>query len=253
MKISLCIISLNEEANLRRCLTSVALVVDEIIVVDSGSTDGTEGVAREFGARWVHQDWLGFVKQKNHVLSLASHDWILSLDADEALSADLFSELLSVKEVRFPDGITGFSFPRCVLYEGKWIRHGDWYPDRLVRLFKNGVAKFAGGKVHERLELDGTVQELEGELEHHSFRDAADHWARCETYAQLWAEMKHEEGRTAHRLDGPIHAAVRWLRGYLFRGGFLDGAQGWQIARFNAREVNLKYRLLRQMNIAARG
>jgi hypothetical protein len=184
---------------------------------------------------------------------LASHDWILSLDADEALSADLFSELLSVKEVRFPDGITGFSFPRCVLYEGKWIRHGDWYPDRLVRLFKNGVAKFAGGKVHERLELDGTVQELEGELEHHSFRDAADHWARCETYAQLWAEMKHEEGRTAHRLDGPIHAAVRWLRGYLFRGGFLDGAQGWQIARFNAREVNLKYRLLRQMNIAARG
>ena len=106
MKISLCIITKNEEANLRRCLTSVALVVDEIIVVDSGSTDGTEAVAREFGARWVHQDWLGFVAQKNFVLSLASHDWILSLDADEALSADLFSELLSVKEVRFPDGIT---------------------------------------------------------------------------------------------------------------------------------------------------
>ncbi len=252
MKISLCIITKNEEANLRRCLTSAALVVDEIIVVDSGSADGTEGVAREFGARWVHQDWLGFVKQKNHALSLASHDWVLSLDADEALSADLFSELLSVKEVRFPDGITGFSFPRCVFYEGKWIRRGDWYPDRLVRLFKNGEAQFAGGKVHERLELDGTAQKLEGELEHHSFSDAADHWARCETYARLWAEMKHDEGHTAHRLDGPIHAAVRWLRGYLFRGGFLDGAQGWQIARLNAREVNLKYRLLRQMNIAAR-
>ena len=253
MKISLCIITLNEEANLRRCLTSVALVADEIVVVDSGSVDGTESVAREFGARWVHQDWLGFVAQKNFALSLASHDWILSLDADEALSADLFSELLSVKEVRFPEGITGFSFPRCVLYEGKWIRHGDWYPDRLVRLFKNGVAKFAGGKVHERLELEGTVQALEGELEHHSFLDAADHWARCETYARLWAEMKFEEGQRAHRLDGPIHAVVRWVRGYLFRGGFLDGARGWQIARLNAREVNLKYRLLRQMNIAARG
>jgi glycosyltransferase involved in cell wall biosynthesis len=253
MKISLCIITLNEEVNLRRCLTNAALLADEIIVVDSGSTDGTEQVAREFGAQWVHQDWLGFVAQKNHVLSLANHDWILSLDADEALSADLFSELLSVKEVRFPDGITGFSFPRCVLYEGKWIRHGDWYPDRLVRLFQKGSAKFAGGKVHERLELEGTVQELEGELEHHSFLDAADHWARCETYAQLWAEMKHEEGQKAHRLDGPIHAGVRWVRGYLFRGGFLDGAQGRQIARLTAREVNLKYRLLRQMNIAARG
>jgi glycosyltransferase involved in cell wall biosynthesis len=252
MKISLCIITLNEEANLRRCLASVALVVDEIVVVDSGSVDGTESVAREFGARWVHQDWLGYVKQKNHALSLASHDWILSLDADEALSADLFTELLLVKEVRFPEGIIGFSFPRCVLYEDKWIRRGDWYPDRLVRLFKSGMGKFAGGKVHERLELKGKVQELEGELEHHSFRDVADHWARCETYARLWAEMKFEEGQKAHRLDGPIHAAIRWVRGYLFRGGFLDGAQGWQIARLNSREVNLKYQLLRQMNIAAR-
>ena len=95
MKISLCIITLNEEVNLPRCLTSVALVVDEIIVVDSGSADGTEGVAREFGARWVHQDWLGFVKQKNFALSLASHDWVLSLDADEALSPDLFSSSVS--------------------------------------------------------------------------------------------------------------------------------------------------------------
>ena len=252
MKISLCIITLNEEANLRRCLTSVALVVDEIIVVDSGSTDGPGGVAREFGARWVHQDWLGVVAQKNHALSLASHDWVLSLDADEALSVDLFSELLSVKEVRFPEEVSGFSFPRCVLYEGKWIRRGDWYPDRLVRLFKNGMGNFAGGKVHERLELEGPVQELEGELEHHSFRDAADHWSRCETYAQLWAEMKFEEGQEANRLDGPIHAAIRWVRGYLLRGGFLDGAQGWQIARLNSREGNLKYQRLWQMNIAAR-
>ena len=200
----------------------------------------------------MHQDWLGFVAQKNHALSLASHDWVLSLDADEALSGDLFSELLSVKEVRFPDEISGFSMPRCVFYEGKWIRRGDWYPDRLIRLFKNGAAKFAGGKVHERLELEGEVQNLEGEMEHHSFADAADHWARCEKYARLWAEMKSEEGQKADWLDGPAHAIVRWLRGYLFRGGFLDGAQGWQIAKLNAREVNLKYRLLRQMNIAAR-
>ncbi len=252
MKISLCIITKDEEANLRRCLRSAALVVDEIVVVDSGSTDGTEEVAKEFGACWVHQDWLGFVAQKNFALSLASHEWVLSLDADEALSADLFSELLSVKEVRFPPEIQGFSMPRCVLYEGKWIRHGDWYPDRLVRLFKKGAAHFAGGKVHERLELEGAVQELEGELEHHSFRDAADHLARCKKYARLWAEMKHEEHQSASSWDGPVHAAVRWVRGYLLRGGFLDGAQGWRIAKFNAHEVNLKYALLRQMNIAVR-
>ncbi len=245
MKISFCLITLNEEANLARCLKSCADLDDEIVIVDSGSTDGTEKIAREFGARWQQQDWPGYVAQKNLALSLAAHDWVFSLDADEELSPALREEVRALKQAGPPAEAAGFSMPRCVLYEGRWIRHGDWYPDRLVRLFRRDRARFAGGKVHERLEITGPIRALQGELHHYSFRDAADHWARCQHYARLWAETRREQGKTASPVAPYCHAAGRWLRGYLLRGGFLDGRQGWRIAAFNAREVYLKYRLLR--------
>lgn len=246
MKISFCLITLNEEANLRRCLQSCAGLADEIVVVDCGSSDGTEAIAREFGARWVHQDWLGFVGQKNIALGLAAHPWVFSIDADEEISPELQAELKQIKERNGDVG--GYSMPRCVLYEGRWIRHGDWYPDRLTRLFRKQGARFAGGKVHERLEVSaGRVESLRGDLFHYSFKDAADHWARCQKYARLWAETQHEAGRTCGPIAPWSHAAFRWLRGYILRGGFLDGPQGWRIAQMNAREVHLKYSLLRQM------
>jgi len=248
MKISLCLITLNEEQNLPRCLKSCADLADEIVVLDSGSSDGTEKIARQFGARWQHQDWLGFVGQKNKALSLARHPWVFSLDADEELSSELRDEIKLLKEIEPADDRSGFSVPRCVLYEGRWIRHGDWYPDRLVRLFRRERAKFTGGKVHERLEADGRIVPLRGELYHHSFRDAADHWARCREYARLWAETQHEAGQSASVIAPCTHALYRWFRGYVLRRGFLDGKQGWRIAAFSAREVLLKYQLLRQMN-----
>ena len=248
MKISACLITLNEESNLRRCLQSCAGLVDEMVVVDSGSSDGTETIAREFGVRWVHQDWLGFVGQKNHVLGLASHPWVLSIDADEEISPELAQEIARIKQTGAPDNVTGYSMPRCVLYEGRWIRHGDWYPDRLTRLYRKTGARFAGGKVHERLEVSaGRVESLRGDLFHYSFKDAADHWARCQKYARLWAETQHEAGRTFGPFAPWSRSAFRWLRGYWLRGGFLDGPQGWRIARMNAREVFLKHRLLQQM------
>ena len=246
MKISFCLITLNDEANLRRCLQSCAGLADEIVVVDCGSSDGTEAIAREFGARWVHQDWLGFVGQKNIALGLAAHPWVFSIDADEEISPELQAELKQIKERNGDVG--GYSMPRCVLYEGRWIRHGDWYPDRLLRLFRKQGARFVGGKVHERLELaGGRVESLRGNLFHYSFKDADDHWARCQKYARLWAETQHEAGRTCGPIAPWSHAAFRWLRGYILRGGFLDGPQGWRIAQMNAREVHLKYSLLRQM------
>jgi glycosyltransferase involved in cell wall biosynthesis len=246
MKISCCLITRNEQENLARCLQSCADLADEIIVLDSGSQDATERVARRFGARWEHQDWLGYVGQKNQVLALAQNEWILSLDADEELSAALREEIRTLKRSPLPQDVSGFSMPRCVFYEGRWIRHGDWYPDRLVRLFRRGRARFIGGRVHERLEISGEVRALRGDLHHYSFRDAADHWARCEGYAALWAQDKLEGGKTAGPLAPLGHAAFRWFRGYVLRGGFLDGAQGWRIARLCAREVALKYRLLRK-------
>ncbi len=247
MKISFCLITLNEESNLRRCLQSCAGLADEIIVLDSGSTDGTEKIAREFGAHWEHQDWLGYVGQKNQVLSLAANEWVFSIDADEEISPELAADIRAFKASSPPAEVSGFSMPRCVLYEGRWIRHGDWYPDRLVRLFRRERAHFAGGKVHERLELSGTIQEWSSELYHHSFKDAADHWARCQKYARLWAETQQELGKTASPLAPYTHALFRWIRGYILKRGFLDGGQGWRIAIFCAREVFLKYRLLREM------
>ncbi len=247
MKISICLITSNEEANLRRCLESCADLADELIVVDSGSRDATSSIAREFGARFQQQDWLGYVGQKNHVLSLASHEWVFSIDADEELSLELREEIKLLREVSPSDSCGGFSMPRCVLYEGRWIRHGDWYPDRLVRLFRRSRARFEGGKVHERLVVEGRIVPLQGEIHHYSFRDAEDHWARCQKYARLWAETQHEAGRTTRPWSGYGHAFFRWLRGYVLRGGFLDGSQGSRIARFCAREVLLKYQLLAAM------
>jgi len=254
VRISFCLITLNEEANLPRCLRSCADLADEIVILDSGSTDGTARIAREFGARFEHQDWLGYVGQKNKVLSLARHEWIFSLDADEELSPGLRAEVRRLKDNdALSDDFSSFSMPRCVLYEGRWIRHGDWYPDRLVRLFRRRAGQFAGGKVHERLEVRGLADALNGELYHHSFKDAADHRARCEQYARLWAETQHEAGKTAGLAAPFTHAAFRWLRGYVLKRGFLDGPQGWRIAAFCAHEVFLKYRLLREMNRERRG
>jgi glycosyltransferase involved in cell wall biosynthesis len=250
MKISFCLITLNEEENLERCLSSFRNLADEIVILDSGSIDRTADIARAHGARFEHQPWQGYVAQKNSVLARASHDWIFSIDADEAFSPELYAEIARIKSGSPGPEVTGYSMPRCVLYEGRWIRHGDWYPDRLTRLFRRDKARFAGGKVHERLETSGRIIPLEGDLHHHSFRDAADHWARCQKYARLWAESKFEEGKSA--LPGaPFgHAVFRFARAYLARRGFLDGPLGLRIAWFAAREVQLKYSLLREMRSA---
>jgi glycosyltransferase involved in cell wall biosynthesis len=248
MNISFCIITLNEEKNLARCLASCAGLADEIIVLDSGSTDATETIARQFGARFEPQTWLGFVGQKNKVLALATHEWVFSLDADEELSPALRAEILALKTTSPAAAISGFSLPRCVLYEGRWIRHGDWYPDRLIRLFRRERGKFVGQRVHERLEISGQIEILCGDLHHYSFADGSDHWQRCQYYAGLWAQEKFEAGKTVGPLAPGLHAAFRWLRGYVLRGGFLDGPQGWRIARFCARETHLKYHRLRVLN-----
>ncbi|MFN7138250.1 MAG: glycosyltransferase family 2 protein [Limisphaerales bacterium] len=247
MKISFCLITLNEEENLGRCLRSCTGLADEIVIVDSGSNDGTERIAKEFGARFVHQDWLGYRDQKNKALELAGNDWIFSLDADEELSEQLRREVAQLKREP-PDGnVAGFSMPRCVHYEGRWIRHGDWYPDRLVRLFRKSKSRFTGGKVHERLEVNGTVRPLKGDLHHYSFRDAEDHWNRCQKYARLWAEMQNDSGKKVGPLAPVSRGAFKWIRNYLLRAGFLDGAQGWKIAAICAREVHYKYSLLREL------
>jgi hypothetical protein len=197
--------------------------------------------------------WEGYVRQKNHVLRLASHPWVLSLDADEALSAELRAEILERKHPgNAVQPFAGYSMPRCVCYEGRWIRHGDWYPDRLTRLFLRENARFEGGQVHERLVLSGEVGRLHGEIQHFSFKDAADHWARGRKYARLWAEDKKAQGRWCAVWDPGLHAVFRWVRGYVLRGGFLEGGLGLRIAIYSACEVYWKYLLLRRLWIRER-
>jgi hypothetical protein len=199
----------------------------------------------------VRQEWLGYVGQKNFTLDRASHPWVLSLDADEEVSPELAASIARVKDdpaAESPGAPNGYQVSRLVFYGGKWIRHGDWYPDRLVRLFRRTEGRFAGGRVHEKLELPGRHPILPGHLHHFTYDHAMDRAERCARYAALWAESAHEQGRKAHAWSGRLHAAVRFARGYVLKGGFLDGPIGWDIAAGNAREVRMKYDLLRKLN-----
>jgi glycosyltransferase involved in cell wall biosynthesis len=250
VKISACLIVCNEEKNLARCLQSVAPVVDEIVVVDSGSTDRTIDIARSFGARVIVQPWLGYVGQKNFALEQALHPWVLSIDADEELSPELAAAIARLRgdpAKDAPGAFNGYTVSRLVFYRGKWIRHGDWYPDRLVRLFRRAEARFSGGRVHEKLEIAGHHPLLPGELHHFTYTDPADRARRSATYAALWAQSAHEARRRTWPGIGASHAALRFVRGFIFKRGFLDGAAGFDVARGNAREVWLKYHLLREM------
>jgi glycosyltransferase involved in cell wall biosynthesis len=251
MKISACIITLNEESNLERCLKSVVALVDEIVVIDSGSIDATVEIATKFGARVVPQNWLGYVGQKNFALAQSKHAWVLSIDADEEISPLLAKSIARVKAdpaADAPGAPNGYQFSRIVFYRQKWILHGDWYPDRLVRLFRRTEARFTGGRVHEKLELRGEHPILPGHLHHFTYEDAFDRKQRCARYAELWAQTAHAERRRTWPWSGPIHALARLGKGFLLQRGFLDGAVGWDIAVGNAREVWLKYDLLRKLN-----
>jgi glycosyltransferase involved in cell wall biosynthesis len=251
MKISACIITLNEERNLPRCLHSVAPLVDEILIVDSGSTDATLEIAAKFGARTVQQKWLGYVGQKNFALAQAAHSWVLSIDADEEISPELAASIARIKadpSCNVPGAPNGYRFSRIVFYRGQWIHHGDWYPDRLVRLFRRTEARFSGGHVHEKLELRGEHPILPGHLHHFTYEDAFDRSSRCAKYAELWAQSAREQRRNVHIWSAPLHALARLVKGYVFKRGFLDGAIGWDIAVGNAKEVWLKYHLLWKLN-----
>lgn len=250
VKISACLIACNEEKNLTRCLQSVAPLVDEMVVVDSGSADRTAEIAQSLGARVIAQPWLGYVGQKNFALGQASHPWVLSIDADEEVSPELAAGIARLRAdpaADAPGAPNGYTVSRLVFYRGKWIRHGDWYPDRLVRLFRRAEARFTGGRVHEKLEIAGNHPLLPGELHHFTYADSADRARRSATYAALWAQTAHEKGRRAWPGTAASHAALRFVRGYVLKRGFLDGAMGFDVALGNAREVWLKYHLLRGM------
>jgi len=242
--LSAVIITFNEERNIRRCLDSVASVADEIIVVDSFSTDATESFCMAYAnLHFVKHVWEGYIQQKNYANSLATSDLILSIDADEALSDELAQSIQKIKNRDIEN--KAFSMNRLMNYCGKWIRHCGWYPDAKVRIFARGRAEWTGKKVHETLLLAEPTEivHLDGDLLHYSFYTIEEHRRQNEKFARLSAEEISEAGKKTSLFKARSHAAWRFIRDYIFKVGFLDGHTGLTICKINARGVWLKYKM----------
>ena len=237
-RLSACIIALNEEENLARALASLAGVADEIVVVDSGSTDRTPEIARANGAAFFERAWTNYADQKNYAAECAAHDWVLSLDADEELSSPLQTALLAWKK-HTPE-YSVYEVARKTFYLGAWIEHSGWYPDFQRRLYRRDEAEFSG-LVHEALRFSGKVGRLTGDLLHYTVRSFDEHEANVERYTTLAAQQMFAEGKRQWKSAMWFAAPWSWFHNFLLRGGFMDGYRGALIARMAARSVRLKY------------
>jgi glycosyltransferase involved in cell wall biosynthesis len=241
IKVSACLITLNEEHNLPRALRSLQGIADEIVVTDCGSTDRTRVIAGQFGAKLFERAWSNYADQKNFATEAATHDWILSLDADEELSPELRTTLLDWK--RSEPEFEVYEFSRRAHYLGAWIGHSGWYPDRQRRLYRRDAAKFLG-IIHESLRFTGNPGRLRGDILHYTINSFAEHKDKVESYSTLAAQQMLESGRRLWRTGMWLAAPWAGIRSYILRGGFLDGYRGLLIARMAARTVRLKYRKL---------
>jgi glycosyltransferase involved in cell wall biosynthesis len=237
-KLSVTVITRNEAADISEALASVAFA-DEIIVVDSHSTDETVAIARRHTDRVVVRDWPGYVDQKNYAASMASHDWILSLDADERVTPALAGEI-TARLAGVPHE-AAFRIPRVTWHLGRWVRTTDWYPDHQLRLYDRRSAQWTGRYVHEGVAVRGAIGQLRGELQHYAYRDIADHLETINRYTTLAARQMREDGRRAGLLQLAGHPPLAFLRNYIARGGIRDGVPGFIISSMNAYYVFLKF------------
>lgn len=241
--ISACVIAKNEADRIGPCLASLAFC-DEIVVLDSGSTDGTQDICRAAGARVVETDWPGWVKQKNRAVAEAAHDWVLSLDADERVDAELRAsiETLRTGALAATAGPWAYAVKRKVRYLGRWIRHGGWYPEWRARLFHREHARWGGVDPHDRIEAEGPVERIHaGDLEHHTYRSMEDHLRQMILFSGEGAAQMHARGRRASWVDLSLRPWWRFVHVYIVRLGFLDGRAGYMVARLGAYFTFLKY------------
>jgi len=249
--ISICMIAGNEAARIRRTLESVAGWAAEIvIVINDDVTDGTEKIAAEFGAKVFRESWKGFGPQKQSAAEKCTQPWLLNLDADEAVSPELRLEITSLmSDERRSHAHAAYSFPRCTFYCGRWIRHGDWYPDRQIRLWRQGRAHWPTAMVHEKLQVGGTIGRLRNELLHFSMDNLNHHVRKMMDYSDIFA--RQQAGRNIGALELGFRPWWRFVRSYLLRRGFLDGWQGYAVARLAAQEVFLRYAKIREAQVPA--
>lgn len=241
MMLSVIIIAKNEAGNIRDCIASVAWA-DEIVVVDSGSTDDTVGIAEEVGARvYMHADWPGFGPQKNRALGYATGDWVLSIDADERVTPELRKDIEQTMREAKADG---YCCPRLSQFCGKFIRHSGWYPDYVLRLFRRNAGRFSDSLVHEIVLLDGKTARLKNPLLHYSYLTQDDVERKVKQYSSAAAEQMFKAGKKSTWLDAVLSGLWAFVRTYVMRLGVLDGIAGLNIATMNARTTYLKYRKL---------
>jgi glycosyltransferase involved in cell wall biosynthesis len=245
LPISVCMLVKNEEDRLTKSLPPLS-IFEEVLVYDSGSTDESIEICKKYHAKVIQGEWLGFPETRKILFAQASQPWIFWLDADEVVTADLSKELLAIN-FESPN-CEGFEVNRKVFFENKWINHGEWFPDWNIRIFRSDSWKMESQDVHEGIIIKRTLKRLNGLLEHHSYRDWEDRNSRIEKYAELWAQMKLHKGVITFMGEGTLRAIWRFFRNYIIKLGFLDGILGLKISISIAKEVNLKYKKLYQLD-----
>jgi len=254
MKISATIITCNEEENIREACESLAWA-DEIIVVDSGSTDKTIEIAESLGARVIRRQWAGFSDQKQFAAEQAVHDWIFSLDADERVSEELRAAISDLRKNSDKEVADGYRVARRSYYQGRWIRGGGWYPDWQLRLYKKARGHWGPRLIHEsvKMDSDARVGKLPGDILHNTGKDSAYHHRMIgERYAPLAAQQMLEDGRRTTPLKIAVAAPTAFVSSYILKGGFRDGLAGLSIASFAAHHAFLKHLMLWEKQQAAK-
>jgi glycosyltransferase involved in cell wall biosynthesis len=248
--LSVAIITKNEAENLPHCLESVSFA-GQIVVVDSGSTDETVKIASDFGCEVIVKGWRGFGPQKQYAIDKCTNPWILVLDADERIPVDAAQAIKNVI-LNQSTAAAGFSFPRKNFFQGRWIRHAGWWPDRIVRLFRKGQGRMTPAKVHESVEVKGLVEPLDCPIEHYTESRLSHILMKIDQYSTIGAEEAFNEGKTASIWSAVLRAKLAFLHNYILRRGFLDGSPGLTLAVTDAINKFFKYTKLAELNKQAR-
>ncbi len=239
-KLSVTVITFNEAAKIGRALSSVSGIADEIVIVDSCSTDETETICRGFTDRFLRSEWRGYRAQKQFALEQTSYEWVLSLDADEALSVALLQELQEWKQ-GCDKSVDGYYLPRLCFFMGRWIRHTSWYPDWQLRLFRRSRGEWTGGRVHESVQISGTTGRLQHPLEHHSYSDISEYLSQLQNFSNLAAADYFESGRRSGPLRLLLHPLGEFVKNYILYRGFQDGVPGLAVSVLSSTSVFFKF------------
>jgi len=243
-KLSAVVITKNEEENIQRCLESVRFA-DEIIIIDSGSTDKTIEIAESFNARVYSPEWRGFGPAKKAGVDKSEGDWILSIDADEEVTGHLAAEIQAV--IARSNSVSGYYVKRKTKFLGRWILHCGWYPDYVLRLFQKSRGTFDSAIVHEKVVTDGPVEYLKGELLHYSYPNLEQYFIKFNRYTTMGAEEAFRKGRKSKLTDIVIKPAASFVKHYVLNQGYLDGVEGFVLSSLSSMSVMVKYAKLRQL------